>query len=67
MYSEGSALSVPSFYIAMGPQMTVHIIIKVSLFQSAHNSRFDCISFTERYMDSCACSNNIIAPNFNDR
>ena len=27
----------------MGPQLTVHII-EVSLFQSVHNSRFDCIS-----------------------
>ena len=26
----------------MGPQLTV-LIIEVSLFQSAHNSRFDCI------------------------
>ena len=29
-------------YIAMGPQLTV-LIIKVSLFQSVHNNRFDCI------------------------
>ena len=29
-------------YIAMGPQLTV-LIIEVSLFQSVHNSRFDCI------------------------
>ena len=28
-------------YIAMGPQLTV-LIIEVSLFQSVHNSRFDC-------------------------
>ena len=28
-------------YIAMGPQLTV-LIIEVSLFQSVHNSKFDC-------------------------
>ena len=27
----------------MGPQLTV-LIIEVSLFQSVHNSRFDCIT-----------------------
>ena len=31
-------------YIIMRPQLTV-LIIEVSLFQSAHNSRFDCMQY----------------------
>ena len=38
-------------YIAMGPQLTV-LIIEVSLFQSVHNSRFDCIIISNKYLDN---------------
>ena len=44
-YYRGVLISECSFIhicITMGPQLTVLLIIEVSLFQSVHNSRFDC-------------------------
>ena len=42
-YYKGAHISEVHYYIyiAMGPRLSV-LIIEVSLFQSVHNSRFDC-------------------------
>ena len=37
----------------MGPQLTV-LIIEVSLFQSVHNSRFDCMCIIELHSQCIA-------------